>query len=70
LVFGADVTRQRNGLALRDALDGDCPDGPGLRGGWYWLVTAHNGRGDQSGAQNLGLEHGRSLSKEGEALQT
>ena len=30
LVLGADVTRQRNGLAFRAALDGDCPDRPGL----------------------------------------
>ncbi|HEX3417069.1 MAG TPA: hypothetical protein VHT21_11800 [Stellaceae bacterium] len=40
LVFGANVTRQRNGLAFREALDGDGPDGPDLRGGWYWLVAA------------------------------
>ena len=30
LVLGADVARQRNGLAFRAALDGDRPDGPGL----------------------------------------
>ena len=57
LVLGADVTRQRNGLTFRAALDGDRPDGPGLGGGWCWLVAARDGRDDQSGAQNLRLEH-------------
>jgi hypothetical protein len=36
------VTGQRNGLAFRAALDGDHPDGPGLGGGWYWLVAARD----------------------------
>ena len=69
LVLGADVARQRNGLAFRDALDGDRPDGPGLGGGWCWLVAARDGPDDQSGAQNLRLEHWCCLSEEGEALQ-
>jgi hypothetical protein len=49
LVFGADVTRQRNRLAFRAALDRDGPDEPGLRGGWCWLVAAGNDRGNQTG---------------------
>ena len=57
LVLGADLAGQRNGLAFRAALDGDGPDGPGLGGGWCWLVAARDGRDDQSGAQNLRLEH-------------
>ena len=57
LVLGANVARQRNGLAFRAALDGNRPDGPGLGRGWCWLVAARDGRDDQSGAQNLRLEH-------------
>ena len=52
LVLGADVTRQLNGLAFRAALDGEYPDGLGLRGGWYWLDAARDGRGDQSGTKS------------------
>ena len=67
LVLGADLAGQRNGLAFRDALDGDRPDGPGLGGGWRRLVAARDGRDEQGGAQNLRLEHWRCLSSEGEA---
>jgi hypothetical protein len=51
------VTRQRNGLAFREAIDGDGPDGPDLRGGWYWLVAARDGYRDQGGYNDPGLEH-------------
>jgi hypothetical protein len=52
LVLGADVTRRRNGLAFRAALDGDRPDGPRLRGRWDWLVATRDGCGDQSGMKS------------------
>ena len=55
LVLGANLAGQRNGLALRAALDGDGPDGPGLGGGGRFLVAAREGRGDQDGRYDLKL---------------
>jgi hypothetical protein len=52
LVPGADVTRQRNGLAFRTALDGDRPDGPRLGGRWDWLFATRDGCGDRSGTKS------------------
>ena len=34
LILGANLPCQRDGLALRTTLDGDRPDGPGLRSRW------------------------------------
>jgi hypothetical protein len=51
LVLGADVTRQRDGLAFRAAFDGDRPDGPRLGGRGDWLVATRDGCGNQSGTK-------------------
>ena len=49
LVLGANLARQRQGLAVRAALDSDDPDRPDLGGGGRFLVAAREGRGDQDG---------------------
>ena len=57
LVLGANLAGQRNGLALRAALDGDRLDGPGRRGGWCRLVAAGKSRGDQAGCYDPRPQH-------------
>ena len=49
LVLGANLACQRNGLAVRAALDSDGPDRPDLGGWGRFLVAAREGRGDQDG---------------------
>src|SRR3984893_15750999 len=52
LVLGAHLAGQRNGLAFRAALDGNRPDRPVLRTGWYSLFAARDGCHDQHGCCN------------------
>ena len=49
LVLGANLARQRHGLAFRAALDGDGPNRPDLGGGGRLLVAAREGSRDQDG---------------------